>query len=176
MSEQILSQKRGRNFARNLTVGVTLGGVVAAGIGYALYKVNEADQADQHRRAGIARQLDRQIALDGFSAQVDKYAVGDGTAGVDLQVTPNCRLNGVYVDYSSTDGQVTDVYNYSFTAVTYPKLEERNVGTHRRETYITGQETVFTFQNREDLETHVLGSIPCSTLAGNLDLQQQYPQ
>src|SRR5690349_7854299 len=114
MSERSPSSKRGRNFARNLTAGLTLGGVVVAGIGYGLYKVNEADQADQHRRAGIARQLDRQIALDGFSAHVDKFAVGDHSAGVDLQVTPNCKLSGIYVDYASTNGQVTDVYNYSF--------------------------------------------------------------
>lgn len=60
-----------------------------------------------------------------------------------------------YAIHTILNGTVTHAYDHHL---------------HRDVTHVDGEPVTFTFTNRQDLETNVLGSIPCSVLAENVGL------
>lgn len=148
------------------------GGAVLAGAGviFGGILIHKDEQKFQHEEDVRISQITAGMAEDGFDGTV-AYASKFG-ARVDLKVSENCTLKGVSIEYDDTIDPVTDVKNYNFTAYAFPKTyEERNNASHRTETHIAGQETVFIFQDAADLEKNILGEQPCAALAGNLAIQ-----
>lgn len=118
--------------------------------------------------------VNQQVQNDGFISAEGVYRGvinakkgADGLLHTDLKLDlGNCALQveaGVELDGNNN---LTDITKYVFSGYASAERFTRtfNNPTPQQETVIDGTPVEFDFQNRDELETFILGSVPCRTL------------
>jgi hypothetical protein len=166
MSEQITSKNkipllRSARFWG--PVGFT-GAILTAGGGYVAL-VNAANTATV-RAVAFNDEIHTQAQRDGFTIAGWAENYGRGEAHGTLQITPNCALGNVAMQYTKAGNGVADITSYSFdTKINASETKVYNAGRRHWEPGMVGEPVTFTFTNSADLQAHVLGSTPCAELA-----------
>jgi hypothetical protein len=166
MSEQITSKTKTPllRSARFWGPAGLTGAMLALGGGYTAL-VTEGNAAAV-RADAFNDEIHTQAQRDGFTIAGWAENYGRGEAYGTLQITPNCALGNVAMQYTKAGNGVIDITSYSFdTKINASETNVYNSVRHHWEPGMVGEPVTFTFENSADLQAHVLGSTPCAELA-----------